>query len=206
MRMLMDDATRPHLPGGGVYGRSARKEIRNPVLALPAVRDFLMLPAEERRHAGILLRRLAGEADTEALQAWDRRRAMQAAYWRAVATYAKHVARAVDPAEKRGGAKDAAFTVLQTSKAGPSDARRAQRNPVLGLAAADDILALPLRQRALLAILLAQLADQAGRQAEEAWSARKGIMGAYWRNVSTFAKHLSQVLNRQVLNRLPQQR
>ena len=89
------------LPGGGEFGRSARREIRNPVLALPASRAILALPAEQRRPLGLLLRQLAAEADIKAEEAWRTRKGIMAAYWRAVCTYAKHLARAIDPADVR---------------------------------------------------------------------------------------------------------
>jgi hypothetical protein len=44
----------------------------------------------------------------------------------------------------------------------PPISRRVLRNPVLGLAAARDILSLPPSQRRAIAVLLAQLAGQAG--------------------------------------------
>ena len=86
------------LPGGGRFGRSAEAEIRNPITALPAARAILALPIEQRRPIGILLRQLAAEADAKAEDAWQHRKGIMAAYWRAVCTYAKHIARAVDPA------------------------------------------------------------------------------------------------------------
>jgi hypothetical protein len=91
----------PALPGGGAYGRSAKIEVRNPVLALPSARRILDLPPEIRRPLGILLRELAAEADAKAEETWRARKGIMAAYWRAVATYAKHLARAIDPAAER---------------------------------------------------------------------------------------------------------
>jgi hypothetical protein len=93
------------LPGGGAFGRSARREVRNPILALPAARAILALPIEQRRPLGLLLRQLATEADSKADEAWRTRKGIMAAYWRAVCTYAKHVARAVDPADSRAASE-----------------------------------------------------------------------------------------------------
>jgi hypothetical protein len=42
-----------------------------------------------------LLRELRAEADHEAENAWRRRKGPMAAYWRAVATYARHAAHAL---------------------------------------------------------------------------------------------------------------
>jgi hypothetical protein len=84
------------MPGGGAYGRSARREVRNPVLALPSARAIMDLPAEQRRPLGILLRELAFQCDDQANEAWRKRKGIMAAYWRAVSTYAKHLARVID--------------------------------------------------------------------------------------------------------------
>ncbi|WP_372394023.1 hypothetical protein ABMY26_00910 (plasmid) [Azospirillum sp. HJ39] len=85
------------LPGGGAYGRSAELEVRNPVLRLPAARAIQALPLEQRRPLGILLRELSTQADVQAEDAWRARKGIMAAYWRAVATYAKHLARVIEP-------------------------------------------------------------------------------------------------------------
>lgn len=84
-------------PGGGIHGRSAWRETRNPVLALPSARRIRELPPELRHPLGDLLRELATDADSRAHEAWRKRKGVMAVYWRAVSTYAKHVARAVDP-------------------------------------------------------------------------------------------------------------
>lgn len=52
-----------YLPGGGEFGRGARREVRNPVLLLPAARSILALPVESRRPLGILLRQIADQAN-----------------------------------------------------------------------------------------------------------------------------------------------
>lgn len=90
------------LPGGGTWGRSAKREVRNPILALPAARDIQALPAEQRRPLGILLRELAKQADDQAHDAWAKRKGIMAAYWRAVSTYAKHLAHVIDPRRGNG--------------------------------------------------------------------------------------------------------
>ncbi|MGE0701783.1 MAG: hypothetical protein AB7O57_21980 [Hyphomicrobiaceae bacterium] len=89
------------MPGGGRYGRSAKREVRNPVLALRSARAIQGLPLDQRRPLGVLLRELAVEAEGQAQVAWRRRKGIMAAYWRAVATYAKHLARAIDAKNAR---------------------------------------------------------------------------------------------------------
>jgi hypothetical protein len=85
------------LPGGGAYGRSAKLEIRNPVLALPSMRAIRALPREQRSPLGVLLRELANEAAEKADLSWRTNKGIMAAYWKAVSVYAKHLARAIDP-------------------------------------------------------------------------------------------------------------
>lgn len=67
-------------------------------------------------------------------------------------------------------------------------------NPLLRLAAAQQILELPAEQRAALAGLLRELRADADRQAENAWRRRKGPMAAYWRAVATYARHTAHAL------------
>lgn len=90
------DGIPPFMPGGGAFGRSARREVRNPVLALPSAHAIMALPVDQRRPLGTLLRELAKEADHQADKTWRKRKGIQAAYWRAVSTYAKHLARVID--------------------------------------------------------------------------------------------------------------
>lgn len=64
----------------------------NPLLRLPSSRKLLALPADQRRLIEDLLRELRADADREAENAWKRRKGPMAAYWRAVSTYARHIA------------------------------------------------------------------------------------------------------------------
>jgi len=57
------------------------------------------------------------------------------------------------------------------------------------------ILALPLESRRPLGILLRQLALQANEQAQASWKSNKGIMAAYWKAVSVYAKHIARVVD-----------
>ncbi len=82
--------------------RSASAEVRNPLLALPAVAAIRALPLECRAPLAELLRQVAADADAKAEAAWRKRKGPMAAYWRATSTYAKHTARAVvSPTERR---------------------------------------------------------------------------------------------------------
>jgi hypothetical protein len=61
----------------------------NPLLKLPAGKALLALPAEQRKALEPVLRELRDQANREAENAWKRRKGPMAAYWRAVATYAR---------------------------------------------------------------------------------------------------------------------
>lgn len=71
----------------------------NPLLRLESVQQLLELPAEQRGAMVGLLRELRADADRQAENAWKKRKGPMAAYWRAVATYARHTAHALH----RGG-------------------------------------------------------------------------------------------------------
>jgi hypothetical protein len=75
--------------------RSNRAEVRNPVLALPGFRVLLALPAPARHALRAVLIDLADDATARAHQCWRKHKAPMAAYWKAVAVYARHVARAL---------------------------------------------------------------------------------------------------------------
>lgn len=72
----------------------------------------------------------------------------------------------------------------------------ALRNPVLELPSAAKLETLPPEAKAALAAVLADLAVEANAAAELAWSKKKGPMAAYWRAVSTYAKHLGRAVRR----------
>lgn len=67
----------------------------NPLLNLPAGRAHQALPAEQRAPIEAVLRQLRDQANVEAENAWRRRKGPMAAYWRAVSTYARHLAHAL---------------------------------------------------------------------------------------------------------------
>jgi hypothetical protein len=73
----------------------------NPLLKLPAGKALMALPLADRRHFEALYRQLRAQADAEADKAWKRRKGPMAAYWRAVATYARHTAHALAKGGKR---------------------------------------------------------------------------------------------------------
>ncbi len=68
----------------------------NPLLRLNAAQQILELPADQRTALASLLRELRADADRQAEHAWRKRKGPMAAYWRAVATYARHTAHALN--------------------------------------------------------------------------------------------------------------
>ena len=75
------------------FPRSARSDVRNPLLALPAAQAFAAMPAPAREATRALLLDLATAASWRANESWRRHKAPMAAYWKAVAVYARHAAR-----------------------------------------------------------------------------------------------------------------
>lgn len=73
--------------------RSNRREVRNPVLALPAARKLQAQPLEVRELLAQLLAELAEDAQRRAAEAWRKHKAPMAAYWKACAVYAGHLRR-----------------------------------------------------------------------------------------------------------------
>lgn len=81
--------------------RHARPDVRNPVLALPAYQRLVDLPEPARAALVAVLEDLAADAGARAETSWRKHKAPMAAYWKAVAVYARHVARAL---KRRQGA------------------------------------------------------------------------------------------------------
>lgn len=75
--------------------RSSRAEVRNPVLALPAMARLRALSSSENKAVEGVLRDLAVAAAERAERAWKKNKGPMAAYWKAVGVYAKHTARAL---------------------------------------------------------------------------------------------------------------
>lgn len=67
----------------------------NPLLRLPAGQALQQLPKADRDRIAAVMRDLRDQANAEAEKAWRRRKGPMAAYWRAVSTYARHIAHAL---------------------------------------------------------------------------------------------------------------
>lgn len=71
--------------------RSVRREVRNPVLALPAARRLQNVPSRTRLALTDLLGEMSFDARRLAEASWRANEASMAACWRAVSTYANHI-------------------------------------------------------------------------------------------------------------------
>ncbi|HYC66676.1 hypothetical protein [Brevundimonas sp.] len=78
--------------------RSNRREVRNPVLALPGLKAVLALPEADRLALCDLLTSMRDDARARAQQSWVKNKGPMAAYWKATGAYVEHIRRAV----KRG--------------------------------------------------------------------------------------------------------
>lgn len=75
--------------------RSLRPDVRNPMLALPSMGRMGAFPAPIRYALADVLDELAADARQRAEQCWRKHKAPMAVYWKAVAVYAGHIARAL---------------------------------------------------------------------------------------------------------------
>jgi hypothetical protein len=75
--------------------RSSRPFVRNPILAMPGMAKLRALPLPAREGLRVVLVDLAADASDRADKCWRRHKAPMAAYWKAVAVYARHTARAL---------------------------------------------------------------------------------------------------------------
>ena len=75
--------------------RSSATEVRNPLLSLPSAKRLQELPPDVRDLLRDILLELRVDANVKAEESWRRRKGCIAAYWRAVSTYALHLARVV---------------------------------------------------------------------------------------------------------------
>jgi tartrate dehydratase beta subunit/fumarate hydratase class I family protein len=75
--------------------RSVRADVRNPVLGLPALEQLQNLDADSRTAIRSLLLNIRSDAQVRAENCWRKHKAPMAAYWKAVAVYAGHIARAL---------------------------------------------------------------------------------------------------------------
>ena len=73
--------------------RSIRREVRNPVLALPSAKLLQRLDPEARSALRLTLLDLQRDARERAEKCWRTHKGPMAAYWKATGVYAGHMAR-----------------------------------------------------------------------------------------------------------------
>lgn len=75
--------------------RSARREVRNPVLGLPAIAKLQALPPDARVAVEELLADVTADARGRAQASWLKNKGPMAAYWKAVGAYSNHIRNAI---------------------------------------------------------------------------------------------------------------
>ena len=73
----------------------------NPLMRLPAMADLMEQPTIMRKGFAAVLRQLRTQANDEAEKSWRKKKGPMAAYWRAVATYCRHTAHALDQGQTK---------------------------------------------------------------------------------------------------------
>jgi len=72
--------------------RATQPSVRNPVVHLPAAALLKCLPSVDRQAMRALLNQLSQQCRDNANKSWRTHKAPMAAYWKACAVYARHIA------------------------------------------------------------------------------------------------------------------
>jgi TRAP-type C4-dicarboxylate transport system substrate-binding protein len=72
--------------------RSNQVDVRNPLVALPSAAAMQNLPPEAKAALRQLLKELGADCRERANESWRKHKAPMAAYWKANAVYARHIA------------------------------------------------------------------------------------------------------------------
>jgi hypothetical protein len=80
--------------------RSARREVRNPLLALPSAKKIMELPPESKAALRALLLEMSADCRIKAEEAWRKSKSPMATYHRASGIYAGHLAKLLSPKAK----------------------------------------------------------------------------------------------------------
>ena len=75
--------------------RSLRPDVRNPLLSLPGFAVLRTLPPDIREGLRVALMDIRRDASERAQKSWRSHKAPMALYWKCVAVYAGHTARAL---------------------------------------------------------------------------------------------------------------
>jgi hypothetical protein len=86
--------------------RSSRREVRNPILGLPAARQIMSDASPEAQLARLWLWRLLRELNEQCrgneVVAYGKRKGPMTNYWMSAATYVKHISHILSPRRRRG--------------------------------------------------------------------------------------------------------
>lgn len=80
--------------------RSARREVRNPVLSLPSVQRLLTQETFTRADLIAILLEASADAAEKAQKSWLKNKGPMAAYWKATGVYMKHFKNVLRLAER----------------------------------------------------------------------------------------------------------
>ena len=201
MHSLVDSAPSQALEPVRDVARSARLDVRNPLLALPSAKLLQALPAETQAALRALLLDLRDDARVRAERAWlasTNSTAPLASYFKPASIYAQHIARllvAGHPGPKRATrGVSPALTLVVPARDAARNARREALNPILGMPTAKLIQALPPESLAALRALLLDLREDLRLRAAQSWRKSKSPMAAYHKEVAIIVQHLARFL------------
>lgn len=79
--------------------RSSLPSVRNPILSLPSAQRFANLSPEARAALTDVLTDLAADSRERAEKCWRTHKPPMAAYWKAIAVYARHIRLALNQSD-----------------------------------------------------------------------------------------------------------
>lgn len=91
--MFIDLFERAQTPAGTPAERSARPDVRNPLLGLPSAARAAEMPTPAREWLLLFLQDIRRDAQAKATKSWKSHKAPAAMYWKIVAVYAGHIAK-----------------------------------------------------------------------------------------------------------------
>lgn len=189
--------------------RSARAEVRNPLLVLPSAQSLIDAPEQVRWLLARCLANVHTECSARAQALWLAGQPHKAALFKATAVYAGHIRRlALQKAPRfvaAGSGMARGLRLIHShadgspgvgSRPASTRQRRLARNGLRGVNALEQLHQLPIGHRALLATILADLSAHARQCAHESWHKHKAPMAAYHLAVAGHARRLSLALGR----------
>lgn len=184
--------TQPSAPA-----RSARAEVRNPLLALTSASSLLQAPQRDRWLLAHALGQFRAECAQRAQELWRARQPDAAATFKAASVYAGHIRRLATHrmAHAPSMSQKVAVPATHTGHASVRDQRR--RRDTLHDVTGRTLGALSPAASNLLSAVLSELSAHARQCAQESWKRHKAPMAAYHMAVSGYARRLSLRLRTQ---------